>query len=65
MQDNRKVLTVQEFMRVYAMGLTRVYQLINAGEISAVKAGRKTLILVESADAWLARQPAFVSRKAA
>lgn len=33
------------------------YKLINEGAIEAVKLGRKTLIVVESADAWAASLP--------
>jgi excisionase family DNA binding protein len=45
-------LTVKGFRRVYGVGHTKVYELINRGQIRIAKAGRRTLIDAESARQW-------------
>lgn len=39
------------------MSRTRLYALMDAKEIEAIKVGRRRLILRESIDAFIARQP--------
>ncbi|MEQ1706877.1 MAG: helix-turn-helix domain-containing protein [Terricaulis sp.] len=56
-----RLLTVKQFCAAYGMGRTRLYDLIAAGKIEAVKDGPKTLIPVESAEAWAASLPRFRS----
>lgn len=53
--------TVKDFCLAYGMGRTRFYDLIAQGKIEAVKDGSKTLIPVESAEAWAASLPRFKS----
>ena len=52
-----KLATISDFSRLFGVGRTMVYQLVGAGELRAVKAGRRTLIDVESASAWAANLP--------
>lgn len=53
--------TVKDFCRAYGMGRTRLYGLIGQGKIEALKDGARTLIPVESAEAWAASLPRFKS----
>lgn len=59
------MLSVNEFMDWYGFGRTKTYELLDSGEIEAVRAGSRTLIRRESADAYLARLPRYVSEKRA
>jgi excisionase family DNA binding protein len=56
---NKRALTVDEFGEIYGPGRTTTYELIKGGHLKALKLGRKTLILRESADAWLESLPAL------
>ena len=56
-----RLYTVKQFCAAYGCGRTRCYDLIAAGKIEAVKDGPKTLIPVESAEAWAASLPRFKS----
>jgi hypothetical protein len=59
---DRRFLTIRCFCRQYAVGKTAVYQLINAGAVTAVKYGARTLITTESAELWARSLPAFEPR---
>lgn len=48
----KKLLTIAEFCHIYGVGQTFTYDLIKAGKIKALKAGRKTMIPVEAAQEW-------------
>lgn len=50
--EPRRVLSIAEFVEVYGISRAKTYQLLNAGELRAVKAGRRTLIPVSAAEAW-------------
>jgi excisionase family DNA binding protein len=52
-----RVFSICEFCRRYGIGRTNAYQEIAAGRLRAVKAGRRTLITHEAAEAWLASLP--------
>jgi excisionase family DNA binding protein len=54
-----RALSINEFCNRYAIGRTTTYREIAAGRLRAVKAGRRTLIPRESAEAWLAALPAL------
>ncbi|MEQ1819536.1 MAG: helix-turn-helix domain-containing protein [Terricaulis sp.] len=60
-----RLYTVKQFCAAYGMGRTRLYDLIAQGKIEAVKDGPKTLIPIESAEAWAASLPRFKSGAAA
>jgi excisionase family DNA binding protein len=45
--------TVKDFCQAYGIGRSKTYELMSAGALTAVKAGTRTLILEESAKAWL------------
>jgi hypothetical protein len=52
-------LTVKNFCREYDLGATSAYNLIAAGKLHARKAGKRTLISRESAEAWFNSLPAM------
>jgi len=62
-------LTLNELRRVAGIPSTTAYRLLAAGELRAVKAGSRTLVLADSVRDYLARLPAATSstkpRKAA
>ncbi|MCJ8276304.1 MAG: helix-turn-helix domain-containing protein [Bdellovibrionales bacterium] len=48
----KRNLRVSEFIEVYGICKSRIYQEINSGRLKVVKSGRSTLIPVESAEEW-------------
>lgn len=59
---DKQFLTRREFSVAYAVGLTKTHELINMGEIVALKMGRKTLISSKSAEEWASRLPRSKSK---
>jgi hypothetical protein len=51
-------VSIDAFVAMSGLGRTSVYYRIGDGSLRAVKAGRRTLIHVESGMAWLAALPA-------
>lgn len=58
-----RLISVQQFCDAYSLGKTRAYELLNAGEIEAIKSGHRTLILLESVEAWVERLQPFGAGK--
>ncbi len=54
---SRRAFSVTQFCRGYGIGRTNAYAEIAAGRLRAVKLGRRTLISVDAAEAWLAALP--------
>jgi excisionase family DNA binding protein len=52
-----RAFSIAEFCRFYGIGQTYTYHEIAEGRLRAVKAGRRTLVTREAADAWLATLP--------
>ena len=50
------LLSPEEAARVLAVSRTRIYELISAGEISSVRAGRLRRVVAASLPAWVDRQ---------
>ncbi len=59
------LLTIEEFMMIYAFGRTTTYEFLNSGRLEAIKLGRSTRIKRESADALVASLPAYRVTRAA
>ena len=57
----KRLLSIRSFCDAYGVGRTRTYDLIAAGKLRAVKNGPRTMIDVESAEAWAASLPRFKS----
>lgn len=49
----KRALTVDEFCSCYSIGRTLFYQEIKAGRLQVCKIGRRTLVRVDDAEAWL------------
>ncbi|QXF12800.1 MULTISPECIES: helix-turn-helix domain-containing protein [Sphingopyxis] len=54
---------VNEFCAWARIGRTRFYEIINSGELRAVKYGRRTFVPTKAADEWLANCPAYRPQK--
>lgn len=65
MADEVVFHTIRDFGKRFGPGVTRTYELINSGEIKAVKFGARTFITDASARAWAARLPAIEPKVAA
>lgn len=46
------VLSVEEFLDLYGIGNTKLYELIKSGELTTRKCGRRRLIAVSDAETW-------------
>ncbi|KAA0680122.1 DNA-binding protein [Azospirillum brasilense] len=57
MQTNPIAMTVAEAKAKIGVGTTKFYELLNEGKIDAVKIGRKTLILTNSLEKYVANLP--------
>lgn len=57
MPTNHATMTINEFRDWSRISRTRTYELIRTGELAAVKAGRRTLIRADAAQAWLDALP--------
>lgn len=55
--EDTRALSVEAFCRLYGIGRTHFYQEVKAGRIPVRKAGKRTLVLKEDAEAWLAALP--------
>jgi excisionase family DNA binding protein len=54
---SRRAFPISEFCRLYGIGRTKAYAEIAAGRLRALKVGRRTLIIYDAAEAWLASRP--------
>jgi len=52
-------MSVDEFCERYDVGRTKAYEEIFAGRLKARKLGKRTLIPISEAEAWLNRLPAM------
>jgi len=55
----KMLYTVPEACKMLSVGMTRMYELINAGDLPAVKIGRKTLIRSEAIKEFTDNLPSF------
>jgi excisionase family DNA binding protein len=61
---SKELLTITEFCEASNLGRTRVYELLQSGELKAVKIGRRTFIRREDMQAWLAGLSTYPVRNA-
>jgi hypothetical protein len=54
--DGKITSTVPHFLRQADIGLTKLYELINSGEIQSIKIGKRRLIVLESYRDFIKRQ---------
>lgn len=51
----KQAIRINDFLQMYSLGKTKLYSLINSGDLRVVKSGRCTLIPQTSIEAWLQR----------
>jgi len=59
--DRPMCISVNDAMKRYGIGRTKLYELLGDGSLKAWKLGAKTLIDLDAADTYFARLPAFTS----
>lgn len=52
-----RTLSIGEFVQQYGVGRTTTYEEIKSGRLRARKIGKRTIIDVEDAEAWLRNLP--------
>lgn len=57
MDIQQENFSIGETVRLFGIGRTKLYELIQNGEIEAIKLGRRTLIRAESARSFIDRLP--------
>jgi hypothetical protein len=55
----QRAMSLHVFCETYGIGRTKAYEEINAGRLKARKAGKRTIIAEDDAEAWLHLLPAF------
>ena len=55
-------ISIGEAVRLFGIGRTKLYELINSGDIQAVKLGRRTLIRAQSARSFINALPRIGGR---
>lgn len=56
-------LSIEQVQEISGLGRTKIYELINAGALSARKLGKRTLILKSDLEAFLSNLPSYVEKK--
>lgn len=56
----RRAFSLAEFCRIYGIGTTKAYEEIRAGRLQVRKVGRRTIVPVSAAEAWLSSLPQAV-----
>jgi excisionase family DNA binding protein len=57
-----RTASIRRICELYGLGRSKIYKLLAAGEITACKVGRRTLIDTQSVESWLSRQPTYLAR---
>lgn len=55
--------SIAEFAQLSGLGRSFLYEQIKSGQLPVRKAGRRTLILHQEGEAWLAKLPISVQRQ--
>lgn len=62
-KDQKLAHSIAEFAQLSGLGRSFLYEQIKSGHLPVRKAGRRTLILRDEGQAWLARLPAIGQRR--
>lgn len=54
---SKRALSLEEFCCEYGIGRTRAYEELKSGRLRGRKAGRRTIISRDDAEAWLVHLP--------
>jgi excisionase family DNA binding protein len=63
MNELKRAISVFTFCQRYGIGRTKTYDEIKAGRLRTVKAGHRTLIRADDAEAWLQSLPNAKKRR--
>jgi excisionase family DNA binding protein len=55
----RRAMSIDEFCNQYGPGRTKCYEEISAGRLKAHKIGKRTVIIEDDAEDWLAKLPSL------
>lgn len=50
---NQKLVSIQEFAKIYGIGVSKARVLVNVKGFPCIKNGKKTLVLLSKVDEWL------------
>jgi hypothetical protein len=59
MTREKRLLPKADFCRIYGVGHTTFYSLVNSGQLRALKLGSRTFVEVGEAERWKASLPAY------
>ncbi len=59
----KQSLSIEEACSITGLGRTKLYQLINAGELKARKIGKRTVILQEDIEGFLSNLQSYTPSK--
>ena len=63
-QPRRRAMSLTEFCDRYGVSRTKTYEEIKCGRLRAIKCGKRTLITVDDAEAWLMSLPPVAAVRA-
>ncbi|MEC7702974.1 MAG: helix-turn-helix domain-containing protein [Pseudomonadota bacterium] len=61
----QKLYSIPDVQEMLGLGQTKIYELMHAGKLKAVKLGRKTLISKSSIDDFVSNLPSFKNNEEA
>lgn len=63
MENEKRAFSIAAFCECYGIGRTSAYEEIAAGRLHVVKAGKRTLVPADAAEAWLTNLPTIEPKK--
>ena len=51
--ENKKLITVKEFINEYGVGANKAYEIVNSKGFPSIRLGKKILIIRNKIDEWL------------
>ncbi|OUC14996.1 MAG: hypothetical protein B0A82_09245 [Alkalinema sp. CACIAM 70d] len=58
-KSNKRLLSIDDFIKEYGPSRTIAYGLIGSGELKAVKLGKRTYITRDAAEDWIKTLPQY------
>lgn len=57
--SDQQLFTISDFVKQFRVSRTALYRLFSAGQLRAIKVGRRTMILQADVERWLASLPSL------